>query len=68
MSVKSSLAALLKVKSIITLALTAVFCGLAWRGDVDGEQFLTIFTTIIAFYYGTQFQKRENESLKKEEE
>jgi hypothetical protein len=68
MSVKSSLAALLKVKSIITLALTAVFCGLALRGDVDGEQFLTIFTTIIAFYYGTQFQKRESETLKKEEE
>nr|DAM73481.1 MAG TPA: hypothetical protein [Caudoviricetes sp.] len=48
---------LLDVKSIVTLALTLVFCILACRKIINAEQFLTIFTTIIAFYFGTQYQK-----------
>lgn len=48
---------LLTVKSIVTLILTVVFAGLALKGIVNGEQFLTIFTTVIAFYYGTQAKK-----------
>lgn len=48
---------LLTVKSIVTLVLTAVFAGLALKGIVNSEQFLTIFTTVIAFYYGTQAKK-----------
>lgn len=48
---------LLTIKSIVTLVLTAVFAGLALSGKVDTEQFLMIFTTVIAFYYGTQAKK-----------
>lgn len=48
---------LLSVKSIVTIALTIVFAILALRGVISGEQFLTVFTVIIAFYYGTQAQK-----------
>lgn len=55
------MAALLKVKSLVTLALTAVFCGLAWREVVSGEQFMNIFTVVIAFYFGTQTGRKENE-------
>lgn len=51
---KERLAKLLCVKSIVTLAATAVFCTLAIRGTISGQDFLTIFTTIIAFYFGTQ--------------
>lgn len=50
---------LLSVKSIVTLALTGVFAALALRGTVDGGQFLTIFTVIISFYFGTQAQKSQ---------
>lgn len=56
---REKLAALLKVKSLVTLMLTAVFCYLAWRGAVSGEQFMTVFTTVIAFYFGTQTKKEE---------
>lgn len=56
---REKLAALIKVKSLVTLALTAVFCGLAWREVVSGEQFMTVFTTVIAFYFGTQSTKGE---------
>ena len=48
---------LLTVKSIVTLALTVVFCVLSIRGTLTGQEFLTIFTTVIAFYFGTQAKK-----------
>ena len=52
---------LLAVKSMVTLALCAVFCVLAVRGVVSGEQFLTIFTVVISFYFGTQHERRNTE-------
>ena len=54
---KDALTRLIKVKSIVTIMLTAVFCVLAWRGVISAEQFVTIFTTVIAFYFGTQSKK-----------
>lgn len=50
--------ALLTVKSLITLTLTAVFAWQAVRGEV-GQEFLMIYTTVIAFYFGTQAQKQQ---------
>lgn len=51
------LANLVSVKSIVTIVLTAVFTVLALRGDVTGQDFLTIFLMVISFYFGTQSQK-----------
>lgn len=51
------LANLFSVKSIITIAFTIVFTILSIRGTIGIEQFLTMFTTIIAFYFGTQAMK-----------
>lgn len=48
---------LLSVKSIVTLGLTIIFAVLALRGDISGKDFLTIFLTVITFYFGTQSQK-----------
>lgn len=56
---KQKLAKLINVKSIVTLMLTIVFCILAVKQSVSAEQFLTIFTTVIAFYFGTQYQKND---------
>ena len=53
---KERLQKLLCVKSIVTIALTAVFCYLSIVGQLETE-FLTIYTTIIAFYFGTQATK-----------
>jgi hypothetical protein len=50
---------LLAVKSIVTLCLTVVFCALALTGVINGQEFLTVFTTVIAFYYGTQSAKAD---------
>lgn len=48
---------LLAVKSIVTLALTIVFCVLCLKGMVGPDQFMTVFTVVIAFYFGTQAEK-----------
>ena len=60
---QNRIANLLTVKSIVTIVLTAVFSVLALRGGISGTEFLTIFTTIIAFYFGTQTEKRKNEEV-----
>lgn len=49
---------LLKVKSLVTLALTAVFAYKSIVGEIDGQQFMTVFSVVIAFYFGTQYEKK----------
>ena len=53
-NIKKRLGNLLAVKSLVTITLTEIFAVLALRGDISGTEFLTIFTTVIAFYFGTQ--------------
>ena len=48
---------LLTIKSIVTLALTAVFAWLTCAGQVSADQFLTVFTVVVAFYFGTQAER-----------
>lgn len=54
-------AKLIDVKSIMTLTLTFAFVILVNRGVVDGDQFMTIFTVIVGFYFGTQATKKDKE-------
>lgn len=56
-TVKKTVQSLLTVKSIVTIMLTVVFSYLAVVGRISGEQFLTIFSVVVAFYFGTQYQK-----------
>ena len=58
---KEKFAKLIDVKSIMTLLLTLVFCVLALLGAVSAEQFVTIFTVIVGFYFGTQTTKKAAE-------
>lgn len=53
---------LLTVKSIVTIVLTAVFAYLTCTGGVTADQFLTVFTVVIAFYFGTQAEKRAQQA------
>ena len=59
---KEKLAKLIDVKSIVTLTLAIVFAVLSLLGHISPEQFLTIFTVIIGFYFGTQVQKKQDET------
>lgn len=60
-TLKKRLGNLLTVKSIVTVVLTVVFTVLALRGSISGTEFLTIFTTVIAFYFGTQRVREDKE-------
>lgn len=51
---------LLAVKSIVTIILTGVFAFLAVKGSIDSNEFLTIFTVVVSFYFGTQAEKNTN--------
>lgn len=57
---KEKIKKLIDVKSLVTLSLTAVFAFLSVNGELSSEQFLTVFTTVIAFYFGVQHQKKED--------
>ena len=59
---------LLTVKSIVTIIMTVVFSVLSVSDRISGEQFLNIFSVVIAFYFGTQYQKSEMERQKGGEE
>ena len=53
---------LLTIKSMVTLILTAVFAWLTCSGGGSADQFLTVFTVVIAFYFGTQAEKNANKT------
>ena len=53
-----NLANLIKVKTIVTLAVIAVFVILALRGDIAADNVMVIVSTVIAFYFGTQYEKK----------
>ena len=58
---------LVDVKSIVTISLTIGFLILAIKNNAL-QEFLTIYSVIISFYFGTQYQKKQNEIEKMEKE
>ena len=52
-------ASLLSVKSIVTLVLTGVFAYLAVKKMIS-QEFMMVYTVIIAFYFGTQAKENNN--------
>ena len=52
------LANILCVKSIVTITLTGVFAYMTVNGLVSADQFLTVFTVVIAFYFGVQSERQ----------
>ena len=59
---KERLAKLLSVKSIVTIILTLVFAYLSVIGTIGPDLFMSAFTVVIAFYFGTQAERKANEA------
>jgi len=59
------LASLCSVKSIVTLVLTGVFAYLSIAKMIS-QEFMMVYTVIIAFYFGTQSQKLQDAIAKKD--
>ena len=49
--------AMLAVKSIFSLVSLGLFAFLTIEGKITADQFMTVFATIMAFYFGTTYQK-----------
>lgn len=52
-----NLAALVKVKTIVTMVVIAVFAVLALKGTITADNVMIIVSTVVAFYFGTQSNK-----------
>lgn len=57
MNFKENLAALIKVKTIVTLAVMLVFAVLALTGKISADNVMIIVSSVISFYFGTQHEK-----------
>ena len=62
------LSKLIDVKSIVTFVLTGGFIYLGITQAVKPDQYLTIYTMIISFYFGTQVGKKEGKEENEEKE
>ena len=49
---------LLKVKTIVTLVVIAVFAVLSLRGDIQPDNVMIIISMVVSFYFGTQHEKK----------
>ena len=58
MEILKNLAALCKVKTIVTLAVISVFAALALEGKITPDNVMVIVSAVIAFYFGTQHEKK----------
>lgn len=61
MKFKDRLAKLIDVKTLVTFALTAAFVYLSVIGKIEPQIFMTIYTMVIGFYFGTQHEKNRKE-------
>lgn len=56
----NNLANLLKVKTIVTIVVCAVFCVLALKGAINADNVMIIVSMVVSFYFGTQHEKKDN--------
>lgn len=57
-TLKKNLANLVKIKSLVTLAVITVFAVLSLRGSISADNVMIIVTAVISFYFGTQHEKK----------
>lgn len=54
---KARIAKLIDVKTIVTFALTGAFVYLSVCERIEPQIFMTIYTMIMGFYFGTQHER-----------
>lgn len=55
-------AALVKVKTIVTLVVVAVFAVLSLNGSIQPDNVMIIISMVVSFYFGTQHEKQKIEN------
>lgn len=54
---KEKITKLIDVKSMMTLAMTCGFILLTCTEQISSQEFLSLFTVVVGFYFGTQSKK-----------
>ena len=54
-----NIANLIKVKTIVTFVVLLVFAILSLKGEISPDNVMIITSSVIAFYFGTQHEKKE---------
>lgn len=60
-NITKNLAALIKVKTIVTFVVIVVYAVLALRGNITPENVQNLTMVVVAFYFGTQLDKGNTE-------
>lgn len=53
------IAELLKVKTIVTFAVVAIFAVMALQGRIQPDNVMIVVSMVVSFYFGTQHEKSE---------
>ena len=56
--IENAISNLIKIKSLVTVAVIAVFAVLAFRGDIQPDNVMIIVSMVVSFYFGTQHEKK----------
>ena len=57
-----NLANLVKVKTIVTLAVVTVFVVLALKCSISADNVMIIISMVVSFYFGTQHEKKSDKT------
>ena len=58
-----NLADLVKVKTLVTFVVVAVFAILSIRGDISPDNAMIIVSMVVSFYFGTQHEKNNKDGV-----
>lgn len=58
MEILKNIANLVKVKTIVTLVVVAVFAYMALTGAIAADNVMLIVSMVVSFYFGTQHEKK----------
>lgn len=59
MKIKDRFAKLIDVKTFVTFALTATFVYLCLIDKIEPQIFMTIYTTVLGFYFGSNVERHK---------
>lgn len=58
MEILKNFAELIKVKTIVTLVVVAIYAFLAITGKITADNVMIITSMVVSFYFGTQHEKK----------
>lgn len=58
MEILKNIANLIKVKTIVTMVVIAIFGVLSLRRDISADNAMIIISMVVSFYFGTQAERK----------